>query len=1858
MAEQISFRVSGTRLDDDAARALAGGRGLPLRCAYGVQASRAAGPASTVDVATDQEAVVLKIADGPLLILHPDHARTLLDAGSATRSAVAGAGDAAVPVTGQLPWSGAAPRRDGRQSTGNAVLEWFGVLQPPAPQENGQEDVAGAIAAAIDGKVVEGLYRLSAESLPERFPAAQRVDLSGEEHGPAPLLVFMHGTFVDTFSTFGKLWLRNAAPVEQLLADYPGRAFAFEHPTICKSPVGNAIALAESLPRNAVLHLVTHSRAGLIADVLLRATRYEPDDTLAAYFHGEALADLKTLRALVRTKGITVQRVVRCACPARGTLLASRRLDAFLSVFQWLMGLAGANVTKEFVDLLCAVARRRTSAEAMPGIQAMMPDSALVRWLNAPIDGVDSELYVVAGDADGDGVVSWLKMLVADGFFWTDNDMVVQTRSMYGGVPRAGGERAPKFRLFTGAEATHFGYFARPDLMGPVHAALRGEAADDWKPIGAQSRAGLDASGTRGTGAAPSALPRSEPGHPHVIVIPDVFGSMLATPAGDVLWMNEQSLARFDALAPERNPVLEPAGLVPGHYDDLCRHLAATHNVTAFAYDWRLDIGAGAGELAAAIARLAAARQHGEQPIRIVAHGMGGLLVRALQARHPAAWRLLVAAPAARIVLLGVPHGGTWLPFRMLCGDETFGRLFSAPGPLLQERAVRDTLAAMPGFLQLQAGLADPGSPLRSRAGWQGAADAELRAGGATGWHEPVDRWGIPAQATLRQAGDLWQQLDHALPELLRDAEKLVTVTGRLAGPVAGTAAGAGAGTAGTTVCGMQLGTHGVELVTADGGDRHVTLESAMLHGVPAWSMPVQHDALSRSAKHFDALAELLAAGTTTRLPAVAGTKRGDAAQPARTQRRPLWHGSRFAAAQDAAVQMTAPSGADAFVDDGRLTVRIHHGDLRFVKAPLLLGHYQSLTLSGTEAVVDTLTGGRMNKALRAGVYPDRQGSFQIFENGRHHHAGRRKQRMIPRPRAAIIVGLGEEGKLTSQQLAYTIRIGVLAFAERLTESGAPPAHFELAATLAGSGGSGVSVSAAALALAQGITDANVRLREAGWPVVDALTIVEVYLDRATDAWRVLRMQAQATPERLVVDGYLRQGDGSLRRPLESSYRGAAYDFISVTRMEGSSPRMPLIAFSLDTRRARTEVRAQQAQGALVRDLVEGASNSERADGQIGRTLFNLLIPVEIVPYLAGSASMLMELDETTSTLPWELLDTDSGVPPAEGRDDVPPWAIRCKVIRKLRTREYREQVVDAGTEDNMLVIGEPLADESYGRLAGAQREAAAIAAVARAAFGIHADRVTAVEPLSNARHIINQLFARDYRIVHVAGHGTGPACGNGEAGDGARGRDGDACADYGGVVLSGKATFLGVNEVMAMRVTPELVFLNCCHLAQGTRKPPYDRAAFAAGLAGALIGIGVRCVIAAGWAIEDRAAELFAKTFYDELFSGQRFIDAVGAGRLAAWQLDPGGNTWAAYQCYGDPDWSWKAASGRHHPAPEEEYAGVASPVTLILVLQAIATEALYSQHEDTQRNRARLAYLETTFTPEGWTQRGDVAQEFGAAYAALPDRMAALGWLRRAIGAADGSSALNAVELLAEQASLPGATLEELNGAIAGLARLVDQLPPTPGRLGLLGNAWRRVSMLQQAAGDTAAASASLDRARRHFDEAAQCMAPGTVHKYFPTRARLACEVRAGLLEEAARRAASSTGSGAPAPVTEQIARDLAALMRDIDTAANADPKFWSIVAQSEYDILKGVVQRNLASQAADIAESVKDLYRRIRTRRYWVHVEDDARALLEPYLAVLGPGQEEEREAAKGLLELLGGYAARVAPGSVPASRLLQP
>ena len=731
-------------------------------------------------------------------------------------------------------------------------------------------------------------------------------------------------------------------------------------------------------------------------------------------------------------------------------------------------------------------------------------------------------------------------------------------------------------------------------------------------------------------------------------------------------------------------------------------------------------------------------------------------------------------------------------------------------------------------------------------------------------------------------------------------------------------------------------------------------------------------------------------------------------------------------------------------------------------------------------------------------------------------------------------------------------------------------------------------------------------------------------------------MQATATPSQLKVVGFVQSGAGALRRSLDSSYRGAAYDFISASAGAPVNGE-PTITYTLDTKRARTEVRAQKTQATLVRELVAKASNDANRDPQIGHTLFDLLVPVEMEPFLGGTSDMVIELDSSTAGLPWEVLDTSSV---EIAGSDPRPWAIRSKLLRKLRTAEFRAQVSDATADGSILVIGEPMCDESmYPPLPGARAEAIAVATrLTSGSAGVDAARVRALTSGNDdARNIINALFERPYRIVHVAGHGMPGA--------------------EGGVVLSG-GTFLGAAEVQAMRVVPELVFLNCCHLAARDAKTvlaPYDRVEFAANIAEALIGTGVRCVIAAGWAVEDKPAELFATTFYDTLLGGARFIDAVAAARSAAWRAGDGGNTWSAYQCYGDPGWTWEREVGdaqRPTVLPADEFAGVSSPPALALALETISVRLRFGNEDPTARKsneqmqRDKIRFLEEKFAPL-WGSMGAVAEAFGLAYGDASDRDKAIDWYRTAVHADDGSASFKAAEELANQLARrgesrtdPAEARRDVEEAIARLDKLVE-IQPTVERESLLGSAYKRLVMIEgRAAGPESAAR----RGRAHGDAAAgerlEALRKMALHYgnaerlaraadadnlFYPAKNGISAELRLAFLE---RRPAELAVDRMRA-VEESLAR-----------AATERPDFWSVVGQIELRVLEAVAAQQLADALPALIAAFSDLKARVPAKSMWDSVHAEARFTLEPYQGIASAA---EQRAAGALLDALAGMAA---------------
>ncbi len=1825
------------------ASALPPSGGLPGRVKHHVQlgARRAGGELQRVDAVPGEDVVVLHLANGPALVLSPETARDLLLGQSpTTRSGDAPApGEVAVPA--QLRWQGleaAAPGRT-RGSLGHVLLQAVEVLTGFA-REPAAKFLASRVVAHVDGQVDPGVYALQPQAL---SALKGRGQLAAVPASDQTMLVLLHGTFVDTASTFSKLWDLHPAQVRALFKHYGDRVYALDHPTLGASPIANALALAERLPAGARLHLATHSRGGLVAEVLARVCGLKGEIGPAdlAFFDGPAYAgqrdELTRLAALVKAGGFAVERVVRVACPARGTLLASRRLDAYLSVLRWSLQLAGVPVAPALLDFLTEVARHREDPMQLPGLAAMLPGSPLVQWLNSATEAIPGELRVIAGDLAGDSLGGWVKTLLADAFYWTDNDIVVQTRSMYGGAPRRGG--GARFVLDAGGKVTHFNYFVNARTVQALVNGLVQDRPSEYEPIGPLSWAGEDSGGLRAQRARAADLPPPDQ-RPAVFLLPGILGSHLKE--GDKrIWLSLRLLGGLDRLAWRDGAPdgVSPDGPIGLFYDDLAEYLQATHEVLPFAFDWRRPIEEEGLRLAQALERELDVREASRQPVRLIAHSMGGVVARTVQLVAPQTWDRLMSRAGGRLLMLGTPNGGSWAPMQVLSGDDSFGNTLAALGAPFQDHKARALMAAMPGFLQLQAGLQESG--LDQAHTWRDLAQRDLdTVRQANWWHRnwtaPDDptqltpyEWGLPPQKVLDQAVALRRRLDHQRDhDLPAFADRLLLVTGQ----------------ARFTPDGYAWTDQGLVYQDAvDGGDGRVPLASALLPGVRSWGVDCDHGALPDHAEAFAAYAELLERGDTERLKRLGTPSRGGSAlvpPPAHVPSRPSRGRSASAGpAQSMKALLSTPvpaAAADTSTPAGAaLHVRVVNGDLTFIHQPMLVGHYRSLSITGTEAVVDRMLGGAMAASLQAGLYPQAPGEHQLFLNTRGEPQNPWRP---PRPQAAIVIGLGDEGALKAGELAATVRQAALAWSQRLAERGDASAAVEIAATLVGSGGLGVNPGDAACAIARGVREAaqivrlgNLQRSEAApspagadpmaWPEITGLTLVELYLERASEAWRALQVQAQATPGHFDVAPTIVAGVGPLRRQIDTAYRGARYDLISA---EANPQDASAILFRLDTRRARTEMRAVATQAPLVRQLVRRAAHDGNDDPLLGSTLFQLLVPLDMEAYLGGTDRMVLELDHHTATLPWELLN-----PPAGQRagGDPRPWSVRTRLLRKLRKTQFRTRVQDASADDHVLVIGEPLLrDARYAALPGAAAEAQAVDDVMRGPRGVGAHRLRLVQH-GEATHILNALFERPWRIVHIAGHGEPGMAG--------------------GLVMS-DGSFLGPREIGQMRTVPELVFVNCCHLAARDdaavipKAEPMDFPAFAASVADALIEAGVRCVIAAGWAVDDDAAATFAQVLYRALLDGRPFIDAVAQAREEAWRQSDaaqggnGNNTWAAYQCYGDPDWTFRRGTGDAQGVTTDtlvdDYEGISSPLGLALALEKLAVESRF-QNRPPARQLEHIRHLEARFAAL-WGAMGAIAEAFGLAYSEAGDFEHAIGWYGRAAGSQDGSASMKATE---QWLNLRARTASDAHGLQAALKQLqaLAELQPTIERLSLCGSAWKRLAMLAQRAGQAADAATAREEAAKAY-AAAEALALDLNHPdlHYPAQNRMATAL-----------AAHGGPAGWPGFDADTVAR----VRQSLQQRCASDPDFWSMVGLVEVDAFEAAAAGQLAHALDGLLHRLQDLHGRVAAPRSWASVADTADYALGRWA---DQAQGAEQTALQAWLAQLEQYAQRPPVTSISA------
>lgn len=1312
-----------------------------------------------------------------------------------------------------------------------------------------------------------------------------------------PVLILLHGFGSSSAGSFGGLLQgQGRETYANLRSHYGERIYAFDHRTVGHDPLTNAQDLLDLLPVGQTVHLLCYSRGGIVGDLLCCAEGTRWPNGLP---RGPEQQAFDQFQEQLAAKRIAVKQMVRVASPLAGTALASDRLDQWLSYMRFALSKLSASMPllQQTLDtittLLALVVEQRLDPTKMPGVAAMHPAAPLLAALSAARAGPQC-FTVIAGDCVGDGIWRRLKIAITDAFHGTDHDLVVPTASMLAGLRR---ESPTRYFFAQHPAVDHFHYFHLPDTLRRIEKGLLSDdepSKDGFQRLqnGAQLQANRAAQ-----------LPRKpRPNAPLTVLLPGIMGSVLAA-RGDTIWVGLDNICLGDfarlrlpdhlldsplpkptsgEVVPEQPLDYWPVNFYGDLIDALKRH---GDQVLPFGYDWRRPLSRSAAALAEVLRR----DWKPGQPLRFIAHSMGGLVVRLVLAEHADLRQRFVADPRCRVLMLGTPNGGSLAVLNALLGNNDVLQTIDRFAPQNQ-RQMLEVAATFVGFFEL----------LPQDQVWDEATLRQLLA--ASGGPNPK----LHAKA-----------LDLATKgrDALRTA--LAALPRQQCHYVAGVADPEGEN---RTLTDVRLVNGRLEFSYGP-GDGTVPHASGILDGVDTFYTDALHGDLPRHRKAFASYLRILDGQTqagadadalkrnvvqvTARSRAVLGQGRD---LEASTERPPGLLSRPSAGELYYGLLHRAPSRHDMTALAPELRVQIVHGDIGLARFPILVGHYAGQQLQGAEGRLDGLYQGLLSRNIRLGTYPGAIESFTVFgdDDGNRRRRWRKQGEEgigNDMPCSAVVVGLGQFGELSVGDLARTVKRGLLAWHGDDAQPGVTPGF---SVVLAGVNGSGLSVAECLRGIVWGVLDACDSLRANGMNPPAELDVHEILSDRAHQAAHALRLIADS------------------RDPI--GQRVDALAQIKVLRgMDSVGANLPGGLYSrLDvhwSKKHRLRFALPGVQAALPiyhrytdwRELEYYALQSEAAADGIGEVLFQQLLPRDLKRFALEQYRLVLQLDKRSAALPWELVRSD---------DHSPPLSISAGMVRQLRGIGYRP--LERASEACALVIGDPIS--VLNPLPGAVQEAELVAQrLEQDGYAV----TLLIRP--TASDVRRALGARHYRILHFAGHGVVDD----------RGAEGSDPPRTGLVIGSlpiesrqqqapsaqtpTTATplhhllLLGAEDIAeTLLKVPEVIFLNCCYGGQfdlpSTR---IQRPALAANVARACIELGARAVVAAGWAVNDDEAQIFAVDFYAGLLKGWAYFDAVREARASIY---PGvSNTYGAYQCYGDPDYGLERAEAELKPCVSE---------------------------------------------------------------------------------------------------------------------------------------------------------------------------------------------------------------------------------------------------------------------------------------------------------------------------------------------------
>ena len=574
--------------------------------------------------------------------------------------------------------------------------------------------------------------------------------------------------------------------------------------------------------------------------------------------------------------------------------------------------------------------------------------------------------------------------------------------------------------------------------------------------------------------------------------------------------------------------------------------------------------------------------------------------------------------------------------------------------------------------------------------------------------------------------------------------------------------------------------------------------------------------------------------------------------------------------------------------EEDKIKISLKHGDLGYALFPLLVGHFKGDGIVAAEKEVDGHINYHLSQVHKAGVYPGAIETSEVFFNSYSSFKG------------AVVVGLGYPGQLSGESLTKAIQHGALNLALKSKSLSNDIKPIGISSLLVGSDYAGISIRTTIRCLIEGISNANQQIRnlkDPDIPAIKELEIIELFEDRAiTVAKFINNFVLDEYSDFVQTDTVPLQKVGGAQKRFASDYSSEWWYHLQITSELDANNSIVALNFLLINNGAKAEAMRVPVQGVYLTKLIESCIANNTTNSTFSKLFFNSLIPISIKEFANDKRNFILILDGITASIPWEMLFNQT-------KDSDLPIAVKSGMIRQLRVDSPYFPISDV-TTNNVLVIANPITnDDEYPPLPGAEKEGEEVGKLFNDGLGAFNCPAPLIErPFIDIMMSLNDL---SYRIIHFAGHGN---------------YDPENPIKSGMVLSDG--FYLNPAELSKLSYIPELVFINCCHIGK-IDKAIIKWNELAANLGTEFITLGVKCVVAAGWAVDDAAASTFAERFYRYMLDGGEFGEAIQHARKSIYDEHRNNNTWGAYQCYGDPFYKFNH-SGENGKKTKESFISI----------------------------------------------------------------------------------------------------------------------------------------------------------------------------------------------------------------------------------------------------------------------------------------------------------------------------------------------